>query len=155
MVLTAVRQLETNPQFIIYIQNPRRQQLYGLLSPLSVLSFDCRDAQDKLMRVITGLMTLSYYSPLRASVGSDERPHSRSDFNWIQNMSLEILRYLSVKDIVRLMQTPANVYVKESDGSERPCHQERIDGFFCNTRTSEDEANKQCYLTSEDFKVLR
>ena len=70
-------------------------------------------------------------------------------------MSLSILGYLSVRDIVRLMQTPANVYVKESDGSERPCHQEQRDGFFFNTRTSEDEGNKQRYLTLEDFKVLR
>ena len=157
VVLVAVSQLETNPENIQWIQNPRRQQLYDLISPLSIVSFHCGEAlaEDKLTGLITGLMTLSYHSPLRASVGSNERPHSRKDFNWNHDVSLEILRYLSVRDIVRLMQTPANVYVKESDGSERPCHQERIDGFFCNTRTSEDEANKQCYLTSEDFKVLR
>ena len=100
-------------------------------------------------------MTLSYHSPLRALVGSDERPHSRKDFTWNHDVSLSTLGYLSVKDIVRLIQTPANVYVKASDGSERPCHQEQRDGFFFNTRISEDEANKECYLTSEDFKVLR
>ena len=87
-------------------------------------------------------------------------------------MSLSILGYLSVRDIVRLMQTPANVYVKESDGSERPCrhedqpietHQGYL-GLFSwlfresgprYRRTSEDEANKQCYLTLGDFTVLR
>ena len=164
--------IETNPECIRYIHNPHRQQLYDLLSPLRVLSFDCRDAQDKLMRVITGLMTLSYYSPLRGLVGSNDRPHSSSNLNWIHDVSLKILGYLSVKDIVRLMQTPANVYVKESDGSERPCryedqpietHQGDL-GLFSwlfrkseprYQRTSEDEANKQRYLTSDDFKVLR
>ena len=149
--------IETSPSCIERIGKTRRQQLYDLISPLSIVSFHCREAlaQDKLMRVITGLMTLSYYSPLRGLVGSDDRPHSRSDLNWIHDVSLKILGYLSVRDIVRLMQTPANVYVKESDGSERPCHQEQIDGFFFNTRTSEDEANKQRYLTSGDFNVLR
>ena len=146
----------------------RQQQLYDLISPLRVLSFDCRDAQDKLMRVITGLMTLSYHSPLRALVGSNERPHSRKDFTWNHDVSLSFLGYLSVRDIVRLMQTPANVYVKASDGSERSCqaietHQGYL-GLFSwlfrkseprYQRTSEDEANKQRYLTSDDFKVLR
>ena len=77
-----------------------------------------------------------------------------------------------MKDIVRLMQTPANVYVKESDGSKRPCRHEDQPiethrgylGLFSwlfresgprYRRTSEDEANKQRYLTSKDFKVLR
>ena len=148
--------IETNPKCTEYIQNPHRQRLYNLVSPLSIVSFHCGEAaQDKLTGVITGLMTLSYHSPLRALAGSNERPHSRKDFTWNHDVSLSILGYLSVNDIARLMQTPANVYVKASDGSERPCHQERIDGFFFNTRISEDEANKECYLTSEDFKVLR
>ena len=169
VVLAAVSQLEINPECIKCIQKPRRQQLYDLISPLSIVSFHCGEAaQDKLTGVITGLMTLSYHSPLRALVGSNDRPHSSSNLNWIHDVSLKILGYLSVKDIVRLMQTPANVYVKASDGSERPCqaietHQGYL-GLFSwlfrkseprYQRTSEDEANKQRYLTLEDFKVLR
>ena len=123
VVRAAVSQLETNPECIQCIQNPRRQQLYDLISPLSIVSFHCGEAlaQYKLTGLITGLMTLSYHSPLRASVGSDERPHSREGFNWNHDVSLSTLRYLSVKDIVRLMRTPANVYVKASNRSERPC----------------------------------
>ena len=149
--------IETSPSCIERIGKTRRQQLYDLISPLSIVSFHCGEAlaEDKLTGLITGLMTLSYHSPLRASVGSDERPHSREGFNWNHDVSLSTLRYLSVKDIVRLMRTPANVYVKESDGSERPCHQEQIDGFFFNTRALEDEMNKERYLTSGDFKDFR
>ena len=169
VVLAAVSQLEINPECIQRIQNPRRQQLYDLISPLSIVSFHCGEAaQDKLTGLITGLMILSYHSLLRGLVGSDEPPH----FTWNHDVSLSILGYLSVKDIVRLMRTPANVYVKESDGSKRPCRHEDQPiethrgylGLFSwlfresgprYRRTSEDEANKQRYLTSRDFKVLR
>ena len=141
--------------------------------PLSIVSFHCGEAaQDKLTGLIIGLMTLSYHSPLRALVGSNERPHSRSDFNWNHDVSLSILGYLSVKDIVRLMQTPANVYVKESDGSERPCRHEdqpieTHQGYQWllswllrkseprYQRISEDATNQQQYLTSGDFKGFR
>ena len=162
--------IETNPSCIERIGKPRRQQLYDLLSPLSIVSFHYREAlaQDKLTGLITGLMTLSYHSPLRGLVGSDERPHSRKDFTWNHDVSLSFLGYLSVRDIARLMQTPANVYVKASDGRERSCqaietHQGYL-GLFSwlfrkseprYQRTSEDEANKQCYLTLGDFEVLR
>ena len=162
--------IEINPSCIKCILKPHRQQLYDVVSPLRVLTFYCGEAlaEDKLTGLIIGLMTLSYHSPLRALVGSNDRPHSSSNLNWIHDVSLKILGYLSVKDIVRLMQTPANVYVKASDGSERPCqaietHRGYL-GLFSwlfrkseprYQRTSEDEANKQCYLTSEDFEVLR
>ena len=125
-------------------------------------------AQDKLTGLITGLITLTYHPSLRASVGSNDRPHARRDFTWNHDVSLSTLGYLRVKDIARLMQTPANVYVKASDGSERPCqaietHQGYL-GLFSwlfrkseprYQRTSEDEANKQRYLTLEDFKDLK
>ena len=153
--------IELNPSSIgvLNITKESLGQIYGMLNPSRVIKAYSesdvlvdRHYEDSISELISGLVKLSTSSSiylneqgltnpyLEMTLYFDQKERTETALqnykdiqaNWNENVSGKIGEYLSLKDVVSLMGTPANCYVVTKAGSKRPFNPTGYINFLIN-----------------------